>query len=103
MKAGDRVVFVEPVRGRQVGTVARTSPAGYVTVRWDDGTTGHFSPLLAMTRLELAEGAAARPRHQWNDDQVCEACGAEQTDDNEFAACDPAPPAARPGAAGADA
>jgi hypothetical protein len=103
MTRGDRVTFLEEgLRGVQLGTVTAVSHPGYVQVLWDDGTRGYFSPVTAAERLQLAQGDDALPRHRWRSQRagghpadaesaqrvtVCDECGVEQTDENEFEPC----------------
>lgn len=88
MTPGDRVRFVDPVYGDELGTVEHVSPAGYVRVVWDsDGTVGNFSPVLAAESLLVLTGDAALPRHAWNDADICGRCKVSYTADREAEPC----------------
>jgi hypothetical protein len=104
----DRVALDEAFGGfkiRNLGTVSKRSPTGYIHVEWDDHSEGWFSPTKAAELLRKAEGDDALPRHVWIfdapgrdsslwdgplptlDEPVCAVCREKQTDDNEFGSC----------------
>ncbi len=88
MTAGDRVRFMDPVYGAEIGTVEHVSPAGYVRIVWDsDGMIGTFSPVLAADVLTVLTGDDALPRHAWNDADICGRCKVSYTDDRAEGPC----------------
>ncbi len=105
MNVGDRVQLAETDKQWLTltrGTIEKMTPANII-VHWDhEATRGYFSLHEAERRLVLATGEDALPRHRWISRKmggdptvaesqertiVCNDCGIQQTDENEFGPC----------------
>jgi hypothetical protein len=53
MTSGHRVKWTGTDGDQQAGTVSFIASSGYVTVKWDDGTSGTYAGPVARTCLGL--------------------------------------------------
>ena len=95
MTVGDRVRLNDGETFPKLGTITKVSPAGYVSVRWDQEPIRHamYSPRGAVEDLTVVIGRDALPRHDWSDaryvEPSCYTCGLIQTEENDLEPCAP--------------